>query len=479
MTKSLASLIGSLDLPTKPEWNEIQVTGVTEDSRNVERGSLFIAIEGLRRDGHDYIEEAISRGAAAIVAERDTPSKVPLITVSNPRRALAGLSAAFFGNPTQRLFTIGTTGTNGKTTVCHLVAQLLGKEKTAVVSTVANDWRGIRGVTTPSSPILQRLAGEALLGGKKNLVIEASSAGLALHRLDFVDFDVAVFTNLTHDHLDLHRTTESYLQAKLALFRSLEEEGYAIVNADDPMTSHFLAASRAQCITYGLDNEADLTAGSIDYGEHATSFSLFWKEERFPIEIRLPGEHNLYNALAAAAVGLAKGEDIDLIADRLGSAESVEGRFQFLRARSGACVVIDYAHSPDSLERMLAALRKSHPRVVAVFGCSGCSDRPKRPVMGATSGKMADLTIITTDNPKTEDPERILDEIEQGLKITGGDYLRIADRAEAVCKAVSSAKEGDAVLIAGKGHERYQIVDEDFVPYSDLEVLSEAGLIEP
>ncbi len=442
----------------------------------------------------------------AIVGEKDASCSVPFVRVDDGREALAHLSAAFFSHPTRDLFTVGVTGTKGKTTVCHLVTHLLGEEESALISTVANEARNMRAVTTPTSPLIQRIAHETLAAEKENIVLEVSSAALLLHRVDGVDFDVAVFTNLTHDHLDFHEDKEAYMEAKLLLFRNLNPGATAIVNADDPAADRVLAASAGHVLTYeclgsdlvscmesngtppletarprkkqGLNQNgsANIRAEEIRYAPRKTLFTLRVGKEAQPIELHLPGEHNVYNALAAAAVATVKGIPFSMIAERLRTARSVEGRYQFFRAKNGLTAIVDFAHSPDSLERMLLSLRPYHDKIICVFGSGGESDRKKRPLMGAISGTLADMTILTCDNPKTEDPEAISAEIEAGLLPTGGRYAKIIDRRDAILRAIDLAEPKDVILIAGKGHEPYQIIGHEFIPYSDAGVLREAGL---
>jgi len=481
--RSLAELVEVIDVAAKREWQRIKISGISEDSRCIRPGDLFVAIKGYVDDGHRYIDEAVARGASAVIIEEQGEAlthscTVPFVPVSDTRSALAQLAATFWGHPTRSLFTVGVTGTNGKTTVCHLVAHLLGEGETALISTVANEARNLRAVTTPSSPIIQEIAHDALLAAQKHLVVEVSSAGLVLHRVDAIDFDAAVFTNVTHDHLDFHKDWESYLEAKLLLFCELKPGSWSIVNGDDPAAERILSATQGKTLTYAIHRDADLRATDVRYQLRETTFSLHFDAEEVPIRLRLPGEHNVRNALAAASVGIIRGLSLSTIAQRLASARSVEGRYQLFRARNGATVIVDFAHSPDPLERMLRSLRPFYKRIICAFGCSGESDREKRPLMGRISGRLADLTILTTDNPKTEDPERIIDEIEPGLKPTGGRYERIVDRREAIRRAVNLAHPGDVVLLAGKGHETYQIVGHEFVPYSDAEVLREERLVE-
>jgi len=478
MRKPLSELAASIDVDRNPSWSGIYVTGVIEDSRLVEPGDLFVALRGVEEDGHDYIDQAIERGAVAVVVERPCGVSVPELVVPDGRRALGRLAAEVNGRPTEEMFVVGVTGTNGKTTVSHLVAGILGEGDTELLSTVANESRGISAVTTPPAPIIQRIARSAVDAGKRNLVIEASSIGLEQRRLAGVDFDVAVFTNLTRDHLDYHRDMRSYLAAKLILFKGLREDAVAIVNADDPAADRVASSTLARVLTYGIDSEADLRARDLELSAGGTSFTLSAPSGSVRVRIQLPAGYNVSNALAAAGVGLARGMELEEVAERLAAARPVEGRYRVFRSTNGADVIVDFAHSPDALERTLRFLRMNYPRVVSVFGCPGGSDREKRPLMGEISGRLADLTILTTDNPKGEDPGAIIDEIEGGVRGAGGRYERIVDRREAIRRAVGAARAGEAVLIAGKGHETYQIVGSDFLPHSDSAFLLEEGLVE-
>jgi UDP-N-acetylmuramoyl-L-alanyl-D-glutamate--2,6-diaminopimelate ligase len=474
--RRLSELLEPLGLTVDSAGRSIEVRGIAMDSRTTRPGDLFVAIPGLVTDGLDYVDDAIARGAVAVIAERKVPCGVPLIRTVDARAELARLAAAFHGHPTRGLFTVGVTGTNGKTTVCHLVHHLLGASDGALISTVENEHRGLHAVTTPESPVIQEVAADALAGQKHHLVIEVSSAALPLHRVDAVDFDVAVFTNLTHDHLDFHADREAYLHAKLLLFEGLKSEGTAIVNLDDPAAPRVIGACRGRPLTFGLRRDADITATDIHATLRETRFRLTVAGKQRWVNLRLPGEHNVSNALAAAGVALVAGAGIDRIAPCLGEAESVEGRYQFLRTGAGATLIVDFAHSPDSLERMLRSLRPHFERLLCVFGCGGESDRAKRPLMGAISGRLADLSILTSDNPKSEDPQEIIETIAAGLRPTGGAYEVIVDRRDAIRHAVALAGPRDVVLLAGKGHEPYQIVGHNFVPYSDVRFLREEGL---
>ncbi len=476
VAQSVASLARAVGLTPKQDWDQIEILGLTQDSRVIKPGYMFVAIHGFLTDGHLFIGDAIARGACAVVVQQDVSCAVPTLRVSDSRRALAVLSSTFFENPTRKLFTVGVTGTNGKTTVCHLLAHLLGEERSEIISTVSNQGRNLQGITTPESPILQRIAMEAKLAGKENLIVEASSAGLSLHRLDSVDFDVAVFTNLTRDHYDLHSDQESYLKAKLILFSSLKKNAVAVINADDPMASLFVAAAKGKAVTYGSSQDASYRAKDIRLSLKSTQFDVVHGKEIVRVEINLPAFHNVNNALAAISVAAEGGISLQEASARLASARSVKGRYQFFQAINGATVVVDFAHSPDSLENMLLSLRPYHDTVICVFGCAGQSDKGKRPIMGKISAELADITILTTDNPKQEDPEAIIAEIAAGMP-TGGGYERIADRKQAIRKALELAAARDVVLIAGKGHEAYQIIGHKLIPHSDIEYLQKSGLV--
>lgn len=478
MAARLGDLSAAIGIAPSPDWADVFVTDITEDSRSVRPGSLFVAVPGATRDGADFIDEAIGRGAAAIASQSQREAAVPHLRVEDARAAMAGLASAFHGSPTQDLFTVGVTGTNGKTTVCQWTAHLLGVDRTVVIGTLENESRGLPAVTTPSSPIVQRLAAEARDSGAKSLIVEASSIGLAQRRLDAVDFDVAVFTNLSHDHLDAHGTKTAYLEAKRTLFSGLKGAAHAIVNADDPTGEVILAGCHAEAVRYGVDPRADLRAIDPEIAPRETCCSLAWRGATARLRLPHPGVHNLSNALAAASVALVRGAGLRDVTERLGRAPAIDGRLQFFTRSDGVIGVVDFAHTPDSLRRAMEVVRPPTGRLFVVFGCPGASDRAKRPLMGEIAGSMADRTILTADNPKHEDPESILDEIEVGLRRSEGRWERVIGRADAADRAVRLAHPGDVVLLAGKGHERYQIIGGEFVPYSDRATLERLGFRE-
>lgn len=474
-TKPLFELSSALEITPRPEWKQRMITAITEDSRRAGPGSLFVAIRGTRADGNAFVGDAIARGAGAVVTEEPIPLKVPCLTVPHARDALARLSATFFDHPTRELRTIAVTGTNGKTTVCHLIAHLLGQDQTAIIGTVANTATGLPDVTTPSPPMIQELARCAVEQGKKVLVIEASSVGLEQGRLKEVAFGSAAFTNLTSDHLDLHHSVDAYYEAKAILFRTLKPTAWAVVNLDDPAGKRLLVETAARTFTVGRAPDADLRAQDIGCAWGETAFVLHHKAAEAGVRVPLTGMHNVSNVLVAAGVALCEGVPLQQIAQRLPSFRPVAGRLETLHNDTGVTAVVDFAHNTDALERTLETLRQFFPRIITVFGCPGDADREKRPAMGATAQRLSDAVVVTTDNPKTEDPVAIFAEISAGFTGDRGSIQHIPDREQAIRYAISLAHPGDVVLMAGKGHETHQIIDHHRMPYSDLAVLERFG----
>ncbi|MGQ9733483.1 MAG: UDP-N-acetylmuramoyl-L-alanyl-D-glutamate--2,6-diaminopimelate ligase [Candidatus Bipolaricaulia bacterium] len=459
---------------------ESEIREIVCDSRSVRPGSLFVAIPGSKHDGHDYIPQAVARGASAIVGERELVLEgATYIRVPNSRRALAELAAAFYGHPTRKLYTVGITGTKGKTTVAHLAQSILGLEETELLSTVSNNLQ--RGLvnTTPDPLTIQRLASEALKSGKKGLVLEVSAHALSQERVLRVEFAAAVFTNLSHDHLDYYRTLDDYFEAKRRLFTMLKPTATAIINSDDPYSQRIAHShsSRAQLLTYGLFS-GEIRPEEVRLGLEGSRLLVRTPSGQLELETALPGRFNVYNILAAVGVGLARGLDLRRIKEGIEAVRAISGRFERFSTRAGFDVVIDFAHSPDALYQVLSALRPYYRRIIAVFGCGGESDRAKRPVMGQISGSLSDYTILTSDNPKSEEPGAIIAEIEAGLKETAAPYEAIVDRREAIRRAIELARRGDVILIAGKGHERTQIFADHEEEFNDLDFLREEGLIQ-
>lgn len=456
-----------------PEANapEVEVASLSWDSRRVRPGDLFFALPGKRVDGRRFAQEAVAKGAVAVVAERPIPGlSVPCVAVPNARAAMAQAAAAFYNHPTQGLVAIGVTGTNGKTTVVHLLGQLLPRCET--LTTVRVEEEGLSCVTTPEAPDLQRIAAQALSSGQEFFAFEASSIGLAQHRVDGVHLRCAVFTGLSRDHLDFHGTMEAYREAKLRLFRLLPPQGVAVVNARSPEAEAFVAVAPGPVLSYGIGvgNVQAQDLRPTPEGMRFTVKSPWGCDEAF---MPFPGRHNAENALAALTVGLGLGFPLGDLLGRLAEASLPPGRFaRFLTAR-GAVVVVDFAHNPEAMEQMLREIRPQAHRLVVVFGCPGDADRGKREVMGEIAGRYADFVIITSDNPKSEDPKSIACAIAKGVERACGRFTIVLDRALAVELALEGARSGDWVLIAGKGHERFQHLAFGAMPYSDLHLVQE------
>ncbi len=476
--KTLQELLAALPHRAVYGDRSVRITHITDDSREVQPGALFVAIPGAQHDGHHYIGTAIAKGAVAIVGQRadlKLPAHIPYVLVRDSRRALAQLACAFYDFPTEKLFTVGVTGTNGKTSVATLAAAVLGES--ALSTTVKNALEHDLPYTTPGAVEIQRRAWEAVHSGQKHFVLEVSAHALSQERVYGIDFDVAIFTNLTHDHLDYYRSMEEYLRAKLRLFEGLRPDARAIINGDDPYAQSFLKATRARVWTYGLSSRSDLWADGVKLRPEGSRFVAHTPAGDLPIETGLPGEFYVSNILAAIGVGIERGLDLELIKERIESVGQIEGRCERYRTRDGVFVWIDFAHSPDSLEKMLRTVKNFYSRVICVFGCGGESDPYKRPIMGEISGRLADFTIITSDNPKSEDPENIVRQIESGIAPLGVPYEVIVDRGRAILRAVELARPGDCVLIAGKGHELTQIFSDHEIEFNDREFLRERGLL--
>jgi UDP-N-acetylmuramoyl-L-alanyl-D-glutamate--2,6-diaminopimelate ligase len=466
------------------------VTGVAYDSRKVAAGALFVAIPGFKQDGRKFAADALGRGAAVVVAEGADPlpgSAAARVLVPSSREALARLADAYHGHPSRRLSVIGITGTNGKTTTSLLVEALLGAggRPTGVIGTIqyrVGDQAEAASQTTPEALELQALLArmvEARVGGA---AMEVSSHALSLSRVDGIEFDVAVFTNLTQDHLDFHKTLEAYRDAKARLFgllaRSRKPRRAAVVNVDDPAGAAMICAAeadpRVRILTFGLRTPALLRPRRWESGMDGITLEVVTPGGEVAITSALVGEHNVMNLLGAVGVGLALEMEPAQIGRTLSGVATVPGRFERVEAGQPFLVVVDYAHTPDALENVLATARKllkPGARLGVVFGCGGDRDRGKRPIMGGIAARLADRAWVTSDNPRSERPEAILAEIETGIPATAaGRHESVADRRRAIQGAVGWAREGDVVVIAGKGHETYQIVGSEVLPFDDREV---------
>ena len=459
----------------------LRLEGVTHDSRNVHPGFAFVALRGTRQDGMQFLGQALDRGATLVVAEEScpVPRGVAFVRVADARLALARLSCALQGNPAAYLELIGITGTNGKTTTSYLCHAMLAADgrTPGLIGTV--EYRmGERLIpasrTTPEAPELQSMLREMVRSGGHSAAMEVSSHSLCQHRVAGIDFDVAVFTNLTQDHLDYHRTMEAYFEAKAALFRNLgtgEKKGRAVVNMDDPYGRRLLdlLPANVETLGYGFDPSAQVRAEAVELSAAGTSFRLVTPWGEAPVRIPLLGRFNVYNALAAVAACGALGVPFAFLCHVLENAPPVPGRLERVACPKGG-IFVDYAHTHHALENVLQTLRELKPRrLITVFGCGGDRDREKRPLMGAVASRLSDVTILTSDNPRREDPLAILRDIEAGFEGRGG-YTVEPDREAAIAAGIAQLREGDILLIAGKGHERMQEFATGQTPFDDRDV---------
>ncbi|MBA2458285.1 MAG: UDP-N-acetylmuramoyl-L-alanyl-D-glutamate--2,6-diaminopimelate ligase [Gemmatimonadales bacterium] len=454
------------------------VTGLGVDSRTVAPGSAYLAVRGSRSDGHRFVPEAVARGAAAVVVESGQRAGVAEVVVRDGRRAALVLGSAWYGHPARRLELIGVTGTNGKTTTTGLLRHLLNHSGTAgsIGTLGAFDGRGeavpstAGSLTTPGPIDLQATFADLAARGVTHVAMETSSHSLDQGRLDGLSFAAALFTNLTRDHLDYHGTMDAYLSAKLRLSALLAPGGVEVVNLDDE--AWLAMQPHSPRVTFGLHPGADVRAGEIAMDASGSRFCLAGRFGAADVRLPLLGDFNVANALAAAACALAIGRPLREIAERLGASPQVPGRME--RIADTPCVVLrDYAHTPDALERALATLRPlTAGRLIVVFGCGGDRDRGKRPLMGAIAARLADVAIVTSDNPRTEDPDAILDDIEQGMDARP--HRRIVERLQAIHAALDEGRAGDTILLAGKGHETYQILGTARVEFDEREIVRRA-----
>jgi UDP-N-acetylmuramoyl-L-alanyl-D-glutamate--2,6-diaminopimelate ligase len=464
------------------------VRSVTYDSRRVAPGALFVALRGQVADGNAFVLQAIGRGAIAIVSEAGPREDVraPWLQVADARAALALIADLCSGQPSHAMTVVGITGTNGKTTTAYLLSEIFEQAGTTcglagtIVYRVGGDERPAQR-TTPEASDMQQLLRDMVDRGCGACVMEVSSHALALKRVDGIRFAAGVFTNLTRDHLDFHGDMDSYFVTKRRLFDLLAADGAAIVNVDDPRGRSLLDVNR-RVVSYGIDRTADVMPGPLSFSLAGLAFEA--RTPRGPIAVRSPlvGRPNVYNILAATATAVALGLPADAIERALAALRGVPGRFEIVSAGSDdITVVVDYAHTDDALKNLLETARPLAPRrLITVFGCGGDRDRSKRPLMGAVVARLSDIVIVTSDNPRSEDPRRIVEDIMRGIQPSNGRtgsthaLLKILDRRQAIERAIRTANPGDMVLLAGKGHERTQVIGERVLPFDDAAVAREA-----
>jgi len=459
---------------------ECDINKLEYDSRKIEKNDLFFAISGFEQDGHRFISSAIQRGAVACVLEKkgDHPLKAQ-IEVNSSREALALMSCLYYDYPSSKMKVIGVTGTNGKTLTTYMLKSIWEKdgEKAGLIGTIAH-LVGDRKIpalnTTPESLDLQRMFTQMLEDEVSCVAMEVSSHALVLRRVKMIDFDAAIFTNLNPEHLDFHKDMKSYREAKGILFQSLKNEGYAVINIDDPEWEYFCRITKAKRVTYSLKNkDADFHLKGYFPYPSGYKLDISTPAGSLAIDLKLLGEVNIYNALASAAATYATGTNLEKIKEGLESFNGIKGRLEQVDSGQDFKVIIDYAHTPFAFENLLQTVRKmTKGKIIFVFGCGGDRDRTKREPMGRIASSLADLVILTTDNPRGEDPEKIIQEILKGV-LNNSKVEIILDRKKAIISALSKAEKDDTVVLAGKGHEDYQIIDKEKFYFSEKEIVEE------
>ncbi|CAM2065990.1 UDP-N-acetylmuramoyl-L-alanyl-D-glutamate--2,6-diaminopimelate ligase [Sulfidibacter corallicola] len=457
---------------------DLKISQITHDSRKVQHGSMFVAIEGRHRDGHNYVGCATQLGAVCILTNQPekVPFSIPICRVDDPRKAMALMARRLYDHPDQKIKIIGVTGTNGKTTTTYLTSSLLrrlgtcGRIGTLSYFNGHSEERATR--TTPESSEFYRCLGEMVSNRCAYAAVEISSHGLMFDRVLGLELQYGIFTNLSRDHLDFHGNMESYFQAKHRQFSLLRRGGTAILNWDDPYAKRIVVPEGRHTIRFGQSEEADLRFEIGELGIKGASFRVNFKGDTHDFRIPLMGEHNVYNFTAALAVALCEGRKLSEIAQETGDIRAVPGRLELIDVGQTFGVAIDFAHTPDALQSVLRACAETNPkRMITVFGAGGDRDHSKRPEMGAIAGRYSDIVILTTDNPRTEDPEVIMDMVHKGIKRPlGPGFIRQTDRRQAIHAAIHMAEEGDLILIAGKGHETTQEIHGRHYPFSDWEV---------
>lgn len=473
----LSDLIYNIDT-ISVDGRDREISELANNTAAVEENSLFFCIEGVRTDGHLFANKAIDGGATALVISKDVnvTGDVTLIKVPDTRVAMAQISSNFYGNPAACMNITGITGTNGKTTSTFMLREILrgfGK-KTGLMGTIYNIFdneieEAVR--TTPESMDFQKMLLKMKDKGVSECVMEVSSHSLELNRVYGIKFKTAIFTNLTQDHLDFHINMESYFKAKKKLFENCEN---AVINIDDEYGRRLCEEVKCKIITYGIERKGDINAEDIIITGEGTSFKLCYKNETYPVKLHLPGKFNVYNALGCAAAAISLGVPLREITRGLEGLEKVPGRSEKINSKKGFTVVIDYAHSPDGIVNILKTAREyADNRLITIFGCGGDRDRGKRPLMGEAAGSLSDFCIVTSDNPRTEEPMAIINDILPGINGTQCSFVIIEDRKKAIEHALKIGQKGDVIVIAGKGHETYQVLKNETIHFDEREIVHE------
>lgn len=461
-------------------YKDVEVNGISYNSQITKASDIFVCLKGEHSDGHKYAQMAVDNGAVALFCEQELDIDIPQVIVESSRHQIAELATIFFENPSKDLNLIGITGTNGKTTVSHLVQRIVeaNSEKCSLIGTLGyktssdSDYKDAKH-TTPQAPELQATLKMMVESGIKNVAMEVSSHALEQNRVGGCDFDGAVFTNLTQDHLDYHITMDNYFDAKAILFKGLKKGGFAVINLDDQYAQRFIdvVPDGVKVVTYGVKAKADVVAADIDFSIHGAICDFVFEGQKIRLELQLNGMFSIYNALAAFACGLAMGIAPQVCAKALEATKSVAGRFEIVNKEP--LVIVDYAHTPDGLENVLKAARELTPKdsdLICLFGCGGDRDATKRPKMGKIADTLADKIVVTSDNPRSEDPQLIISDIMTGIQSVNTHRIFVEpDRREAIKFLKTISKPADVVVLAGKGHEDYQILKDKTVHFDDRE----------
>lgn len=492
IVKTVKELLQSIQNATLTCGAEsIEIKQITADSREVKEGSLFICLTGAHVNGHTFVDKAVASGAVALLVSEpvSVPDHVAVITVADTRVAMQECVPFFYDYPASKMRMIGVTGTNGKTTTTHIIGHILRAQghKVGIIGTVhtlIGDKAYPIHNTTPDVVDLQHILCQMVEEGVTHCIMEVSSHALALGRVAGVEYDTAVFTNLTQDHLDFHKTFENYLTAKCKLFEQVSAPNQhkknkgAVINIDDPYGKRVMEKNSAPLITYGTKGEGTLEGENLTITSKTSVYDVVYEGKQYPIHMKITGLFNVYNTLAAIGAALFEGVSMEAIVEALKNFTAVPGRFELVEEGQDFAVVVDYAHTPDGLENILETAKKIvDNHILVVFGCGGDRDATKRPIMGGIAAQYGDKIYVTSDNPRTEDPEKIVAQVAEGVKEQlrpDSSYKVITDRREAIFEAIRDAQKGDVVIIAGKGHEDYQILKDKTIHFDDREVAREA-----
>lgn len=479
----LSELLKDVEYQLLSGDTDIDISALTIDSRRAASGTLFVCIKGFSTDGHKYIPAAAANGCGAVVceSEADIPDGMTAVYVPNgSREALAKIASAFYGEPSKKFRLIGVTGTNGKTSTTYFMETVLRSvgRKTGVIGTVGVTVDGEKldvefaTSTTPDTIELQAIFAEMSRRGVDDVIMEVSSHGLELKKVDGSDFDTCIFTNLTQDHLDFHKTMDNYCAAKARLFKMCR---YGVINADDSWAKEIEKQANCRFSTFGIETDADIRAYNIEYLMDRVSFTVDIGGKATDFVLHVPGRFSVYNALGVIGAALSMGISAEDIQKGIANIKGVPGRIQNIPNDLGINVIVDYAHTPDGVENILNAVREfTQGRIITVFGCGGDRDRTKRPIMGEIAGRLSDYCVVTSDNPRSEEPIDILKEIEPGVRSATENYVLVVDRRDAIVRAVNMAQKGDSVVIAGKGHENYEIFKDKTIHFDDAEEAQKA-----